>query len=195
MNSSSQCIGKNCSFPTLLFNNKKYSLSLCARFLSLSLQHAPQFLSLSLSPISSLATATAEPTDEPKPPDHQRVPPRRSVLSPPQPAHDLADDPPLQHVPAAGHTPHGSQPFKIKQPINSNLLHVGTHHITTNQPSTTNKNPIQTQHPIPPETTTKIHIKKKSPISPNAPSPGIPNTPPRLHLPASTSSPRRERRE
>jgi hypothetical protein len=81
------------------------------------------------------------------------------VLSPPQPAHNLADDPPLQH-PAAGHTPHGSQPFKIKEPIDSNLLHVGTHRITTNQPSTTNKNPIQTQHHIPPETTTKIHKKK-----------------------------------
>jgi hypothetical protein len=89
------------------------------------------------------------------------------VLSPPQSTHDLADDPPLQHVLAAGQTPHRFQPFKIKQPIDSNLLHVGTHHITTNQPSTTNKNPIQTQHPIPPETTTKIHKKNKNKKIPN----------------------------
>jgi hypothetical protein len=192
MNSYSQCIGKNCSLPTLLFNNKKYTLSLSvhAFFLSLSLEHAS--LSLSLPFRHSQQLSLSLPTS----PSHRIISAcrhedrcshlhNRPMISPMillSNMYQRPDTPPTGLNPSKSNNP-STPTSSMSEPTTSPPIN------HQRQTKTQSKHILSHR-----KTTTKKKIKK-SPISPNAPSPGIPNAPLRLHLPASNSSLRRERRE
>jgi len=197
VNNSSRCIGKNCSLPTLLFNNKKYTLSLFVHAFSLSLCNTPHFLSLSLPFRHSQRSPPSLPTS----PSHRIISScrhgdrcshlhNRPMISPIillSNMYQRPDKPPTGLNPSKSNNP--------STPISS-MSELTTSPPINHQRQTKTQSKHNTlSHRKPPPKYTKKKTKKKSPISPNAPSPGIPNAPLRLHLPASTSSPRRERRE